>query len=304
MSSSRRFARATSRSRSPPTSGPSGVSIAARRPAITVARSPMSTGRRARAAPTVRASSASRSGAAKSVASKTVCTNVPNSVPPGPAARIGATPSSAASGGSGDAASGSVKRGVAAGAGSGGAGGDAEEAGSGSVKRGAGSAGGGGGASASSGEDAVVPAGRRRRGGRNERRRGRRSRVVGLGLVVDDGLLRLAGHSRLVRAGGDVAVGGAAPVAVELAVPRGGAQQRCGVWRARPCDREAEPRGAFDGHAPGGVGRELLEAGERGVVARDLLALAATLPSASRANRRRESAASRLPQEPAHQITA
>ena len=69
---------------SPPSSGPSGVSIAARSPATTLAASPISTPRaRACTASTRAASSASRSGAAKSVASKTRWTNVPTRTPAG-----------------------------------------------------------------------------------------------------------------------------------------------------------------------------------------------------------------------------
>ena len=82
-SSSRRSARPTSRKHCPPSSGPSGVSIAARSPATTSCGSPISTGRHACAAAMLAASSPSRSAAAKSVSCRTRCTSVPMRRPAG-----------------------------------------------------------------------------------------------------------------------------------------------------------------------------------------------------------------------------
>ena len=76
-----------SRSRSPPAMGPSGVSIARARPATTASASPISARRWTRAARTCAESSAVRSGAAKSAASKTWWTKVPTRSPTGMAAR-------------------------------------------------------------------------------------------------------------------------------------------------------------------------------------------------------------------------
>ena len=62
------------------------------------------------------------------------------------------------------------------------------------------------------------------------------------GLVVDDGLLRLARHVRLVGAGGDVAERRPPPPPVELAVEGGGGERRRRGHVARPGHARAERR--------------------------------------------------------------
>ena len=63
--------------------GPSGVSMTARSPAASAVGEPISTARRPWTSAIRAVSSASSSGAAKSVASITRCTNVPTSTPGG-----------------------------------------------------------------------------------------------------------------------------------------------------------------------------------------------------------------------------
>ena len=86
-------------------------------------------------------------------------------------------------------------------------------------------------------------------------------------LVLDDVLLRLARHARLVHAGRDPAVGGAPPARVERAVERGGLQLEGRRPRRRPRDGQPEPR-ALDRDAARRRRGQRLEAGDGGGVGR------------------------------------
>ena len=95
---------------------------------------------------------------------------------------------------------------------------------------------------------AAAPAGRRR----------------GIGSSSTTRVLGLARHPRLVGAGGDVAVGGAPPARVEVAVEARGARARAARLRRRPPTRvagRASTRSTLT--QPGRVGGERLEARDR-----------------------------------------
>ncbi len=80
-------------------------------------------------------------------------------------------------------------------------------------------------------------------------------------LVRHTGRVGLARHVGLVRAVGQVAVGGASPGAVHAPVEDGGAQRGDLGLQALPLRRHAQVRG-FDAHATGGRLGQLLEPGE------------------------------------------
>ena len=127
-------------------------------------------------------------------------------------------------------------------------------------------------------------------------------RRVRRGLVVDDGLLRLARHPRLVGAGGDVAERGPPPPPVQLAVERGRRQLRRRGHVARPGDGRARaPTARRCTPVP------LASSWNRSVAASSVGTAApddATFPSPSRANSSRLQRRVAAAHEPAHHTTA
>ena len=123
-------------------------------------------------------------------------------------------------------------------------------------------------------------------------------------LVVDDRLLRLARHARLVRPGGDVAVRRPPPPLVELAVERRRRQLRARPRDARPREREPELRPRDATRSPARPRAAPRTAPARPRPLGTVPDCQATFPSASRENSSRVSAALRLSNEPAHHTTA